>query len=273
MEKNFEKISSIEQKKRPEIYFSVSNLVRHCHVKKNDGTEEIFDVLVRGKDMNGKPKYQALGGGAKISKEVITKMKEKFREGIRFRGGEEADDIRFYLPIPEGTEIKSTDSAEKQKIAQQKYNTFVSGVLLGFTEYAVNTQKIDTDKKEAVSENFSYEADVSRELEEELKKIGVLTSGEDIQDIVANYTGTVSPMRWKETTSSRLEDAAGYERIFNLFDIKISEAIFNRMKNSENIKILSKEEIEAIKQAKTERKAAAELPDGSIVVENVFPNF
>ena len=261
-------IESIEAEKNPEIYFSVSNLIRGCVVEKDDGSMQRFDIAIRGRDLDGKPKYQAIGGGAKIPNEVIEQMKKEFGNRIRFRGGEEADDARFYISIPDNAQIKEGDSEEQQQATKESLNEFVHNVFDRFAEYAIKESNInDTDKS-----GFSYEVDADREVKEELVKSNIFDLGE-VENMKISYVGTVSPIQWEKTTSGRSDGAVGYYRLFNLFDINITGEEFEKMKKSDKIRILSEEDISAIKKATENGSAAAELSDGSVVVENIFPEF
>lgn len=275
MEKAPEIPPSIEEKKQPEVYFSVANLVRHLRVRKNDGTEDDYIVAVRGKDTkDGVKRYQALGGGAKISKEYISKMVRGFKGKIRFRGGEEADDARFYLPIPKDALLNPDDleeiSQEEQKRVQQNYNKWVSEVLENFTRYATSRDEDDVEISPGKDDvqGYSYEVDISREFMEDLNKADISVGREKI---VTHYKGTVSPIKWKEKSSERVENAVGYERIFNLFDIEIPEELFNKIKSSDKFKILSKEEIEVINKETERGESLVALPDGCYIAENIFP--
>lgn len=261
-------LESIETEKNPEIYFSVSNLIRGCVVEKEDGSTQRFDVAIRGKDLDGKLKYQAIGGGAKMPPEVIGQMKEEFGDRIRFRGGEEADDARFYISIPDSAQIAKSDSEEQQQTAKENLNEFTHNVFDRFAEYVQRGKDVDNTG----SDEFSYEVDADREVKEELLKAGVLNSGE-VENIKIDYTGTVSPIQWQKTTSGRSDGAVGYQRLFNLFDMNVTEEEFEKIKSSDKIRILSEEDKLAIKKATKEGTVAAELPDGSVVVENIFPEF
>lgn len=261
MEGGIEKERSIEKNKNPEVYFSVSNLVNCCRVQKEDGTEEVFNITIRGKDKDGRPKYQALGGGAKMPRKAVEKLEKEFGDAIRFRGGEEADDARFHLPLPEDTQVDSSDSLEQQQSAIHKRNEFVRGAFDRFSK----------------QDPALFEDSVQRELEDELTQAkdghDAVLSEDEAKTIISTYAGAVSPIQWAEKTSSRGSGMAEYFRIFHLFDIDVSEDVFEKMERSSAIRMLSEEDIEAIKKSTREGKSAAELSDGSVVVENVFPSF
>jgi|GEM_PF-1413593 len=261
-------LESVESERNPEVYFSVSNLIRGCVVKKEDGSTERFDLAIKGKDLNGKTKYQAIGGGAKMPLKIIEQMKKEFGDKIRFRGGEEADDARFYVSIPDNSKIADGDSEEQQRIARKNLNEFVHSIFDRFSEYVIEEKNVDVDDED----NFSYEVDADREMREELVKAGIFDPNE-VANIETSFVGTVSPIQWGKTTSGRSDGAVAYHRIFNLFDMYITEKEFKKIKESDKIRVFSEEDISNIKEATQKGLVTAELADGSVVVENIFPEF
>lgn len=240
-----------ESKEAPkrEVYFSVSNLVRKCRVVVPNGEEHAYDIAIRGKDTKeGTRKFQAIGGGAKLTDEAIAQLRAEYPE-IRFRDGEESDDARFYLPVPEAA---VGDSAEAHKAE----NTFVHSVLDRFSN----------------PDSPLFKSGMEAELTEELTKEGdtPILDPDDLKDITVSYEGTVSPKQWEKTTSGRAGNA-GYFRFFHLYDLIVPEAVFEKVRRSNQIRVFSPEDIAAMARATAEGKAAAELPDGSVAVENLFP--
>ena len=226
-----------------------------------DGSEDVFDIAIHGgMTKEGKKRYQAIGGGAKLSQEAIVQLREEF-PSIRFREGEESDDARFYLPLPDGATVEAMASEEQQAEANDIQNAFVHSVLDRFSE----------------QNPALFEASSEREFMEELteSKLGqapVLTE-DDVRAVQIKYEGVISPIQWGARTSARAGSAGGYYRLFHLFDIAVSEEIFAKMQASPLIKILSEEDKLAIRQSTESGEAAAQLADGSIVVENIFPAF
>lgn len=219
------------------VRVSVSNLVHKIRVRESG---ETYQIAMRNEKVwkeKGEGKYQALGGAAKMTKEgkaaLINQYGAEF--GLPGRPLEEADDARFMLSL-EG---------------QGKQN--VSDVLDAFS----------------VLDPSLFEDDVLRETHEDLVSTGVI-SEEEFSQIAARYEGAVSPLKWKEKTSER-ETGTPSERIFHLFELEVPEAIFQKMQESESLRVLSEEDIDAINVATKDGKAAARLPDGAIIVENIFP--
>lgn len=222
---------------REKVRVSVSNLVHRIRVRE---TGEAYQIAMRNEKVwreKGEGKYQALGGAVKVTEEgkasLIATHGAEF--GIAGRPVEEADDARFMLNVKERGEEN------------------VDAVMDAFS----------------VQDPTLFEDDVLRETHEDLVSAGILTE-EEFAQISARYEGAVSPLKWKDKTSER-ETGTPSERIFHLFELEVPEAVFQKMRESEVLRILSSEDIDAINAATQEGKAAARLPDGAVVVENIFP--
>lgn len=219
------------------VRVSVSNLVHRVRVRE---TGETYQIAMRNEKVwkeKGEGKYQALGGAAKMTEEGKEALMEEYGAefGLPGRPLEEADDARFMLTLKEQEENK------------------VSNVMDAFS----------------VQDPSLFEDNVLRETHEDLVSAGILTE-EEFSQVVARYEGAVSPLKWEEKTSER-ETGTPSERIFHLFELDVPEAVFQKMQESESLRILTKEDIDAINKATKDGKAAARLPDGSVIVENIFP--
>jgi hypothetical protein len=260
---HFEQHRNLESRERQKVeaYFSISNLVRRGRFVHPDGREETFDIaIMAGTTKEGKRRFQAVGGGAKLSETAVEELRTEY-PSIRFREGEEATDARFYIPIPHAAQVNPSSSEEEQAKETQALTTFVHEVMDRFVDpkAPVFTDTIEREILEELTETKEgYEP--------------VLTEAE-AQKIETSYVGATSPIQWSKTTSGRSGSAAVYHRIFHLYDITIPEDLFNKLKNSERIRILSPEDIAAIRSSTQKGNAAAELSDGSVVVENIFPDF
>jgi hypothetical protein len=222
---------------RERVRVSVSNLVHTVRVRE---TGETHQIAMRNEKVwkdKGERKYQALGGAVKMTEEgkaaLIATYGAEF--GIQGRPAEEADDARFMLDVTEQGE---------------------EGVTAVMDTFSAQNPAV-------------FEDDVLRETHEDLVSAGILTE-EEFSQITARYEGAVSPLKWKETTSER-ETGTPSERIFHLFELEVPAAVFQKMRESESLHILTKEDIDAIATATEEGKPAARLPDGGLIVENIFP--
>lgn len=242
-----ERFENRESLKR-EGYYSVSHLLHHVHVRFGDGHTETFQILA-GSHKDGATKWQAFGGGAKLTEKGIEHLRQKYGDSIRFRGGEESDDARFYLTMPT-TNVVATDGSitEEDEYSRKALEPFVSinGGLL--------------------------ESSIERELLHEFEEVA---PGLDFEPNKAHVThvGVVSPRKWNEQGSSRSDGAVRYDRIFHLFDITLDESQFEHLRNSPNVRILSVKDKRDIFNATQNDKVLANLRDGSIVAENIFPDF
>lgn len=237
-----------------EAYFSVSNLVRHCNVIHEDGRQETFDIaILGGKTKDGAPRFQAIGGGAKLSDAAIEQLKAEY-PNMRFRDGEEADDARFYIPVPDA----ASGSGEE---AINERDKFVHDVMDRF------------NSPEAPL--FKCSDEMSRELVEELTEVKdglpAPLSEEEAGEIKIEYTGAVSPIQWGTSASGRAGSSAYYYRTFHLYDITVSEKIFEKLRASDRMRVLSEEDVAALRASTQKGEAAAKLGDGSVLAENVFP--
>ncbi|PIR85298.1 hypothetical protein COU15_01405 [Candidatus Kaiserbacteria bacterium CG10_big_fil_rev_8_21_14_0_10_45_20] len=237
-----ESLTSSKEGRPREVYFSISNILNAVQVRMEDGSVVSHHIAIQHREHEGKPKFQALGGGAKLTPEAKAQLKDEF-EDIRFRSGEESTDARFYLPVPEG-------------LSKEEEAKWASGVMERFSQ----------------QDSAIFEDDILREVVHELTDESGILSPEDVTDIHGTHVSVVSPIQWDKQTSGRSAHADGYHRIFHLFNIEISEEVFNKLAESEKIKVLSDEEKKVIIKATEEGESVAELPDGSVVVENVLLN-
>ncbi|MEK7581922.1 MAG: hypothetical protein AAB488_01165 [Patescibacteria group bacterium] len=243
---------NLENKFPEKIRISVSNLLKALRVEE---TGEIYFIAMRGKPIKiegvEKPRYQALGGGAKVTREGREKIEKEFGAsfGISGRPSEENDDARFFVPLPEN--LRSND-----KESEAERNKFISEVLSEFSE----------GNKEL------FELDITRELKEDLVSSEVI-SEKDFDSISTNYTGTISPILWKEATSERMSSEIPSYRLFHLHDAVIPSRVFEKIRNSPEIRVLSKSDIDAVKLATQEGKPTAITDDGGVIVENIFPDY
>ena len=219
------------------VRVSVSNLVHKLRVRE---TGETYQIAMRNEKVwkeKGEGKYQALGGAAKMTEEGRAALIKEYGAefGLPGRPLEEADDARFMLNLKD-----------------QRENN-VSAVMDAFS----------------VQDPSLFEDDVLRETHEDLVSAGILTE-EEFSQIAARYEGAVSPLKWKDKTSER-ETGTPSERIFHLFELEVPEAVFQKMQESESLRILTKDDIAAIAMATKDGKAAARLPGGAVIVENIFP--
>lgn len=249
-----------EQPKIPEglyekVRVSVSNLVRECRVKE---TGETHFIAMQGKPLkkDGKeyPKFQAIGGGVKLTPEGKKQLMEKFNAqfGLQGRPAEENDDARFILDLPKEMQEFPEYTEEQKNEAAEKRNQYMEQVLSFFFE----------------KDNPLFEEDVMRET---LEDLGSVMSEEENNKISTKYESTVSPIQWKTKTSERETGIPSF-RLFRLFTLEVPQDIFDRMQKSDTIRILSKEDIKAIHEATEAGNPMAITPDGVAIVENIFPN-
>lgn len=200
-----------ERERRPEAYFSVPHLLQGVRVVHEDGTVTRHTIASRGKDLpDGRAKFQALGGGAKLTKDAILDLKSVFGDALRFRAGEESDDARFYIELPEDA---CGDVSESDSVAVQKYvDRFAQNILDKFTEF----------------DSTVIEDSITRELEHDLKEAVPDITDEELREVHSEHVGVVSPIRWQEVTSGRSSGVNNYYRIFHLFDITLPEAVFKK---------------------------------------------
>ncbi len=244
-----------------EAYFSVSNIVNKCYVLRADGKKEPFDIaILGGYTENGKSRFQAIGGGAKLSDSAIQQLRTEY-PSIRFRAGEESDDARFYIPIPERTVVDKTSSEESQANANRARAEFVHEVMDRFNDQNSSLFK------------GSVEKDLTEELLKEKEGFPSPLTEEEVQNISVHYKSSVSPVQWKTTTSGRAGSSAHYYRTFFLYDMTVPESLFEKLKTSGLIKILSKEDIKAVRVATESGESVAKLSDESVIVENIFPSY
>ncbi|MFH1129407.1 MAG: hypothetical protein V1686_01580 [Patescibacteria group bacterium] len=238
-----------------EIYVSVHNLVRECRIKE---TGETHFIAMRNKSLkkDGKeyPRFQALGGAVKVTPEGKEELIKEFNAqfGKQGRPAEENDDARFNLELPREMQEFSGDTEEQKKEAAEKRNQYMEKVLSFFFK----------------KENPLFEEDAMREVIGDLKSI---VSEEEKDKISTEYESTVSPIQWKVQTSERGKGMPT-ARLFRLFTLEVPQEIFDKMSKSETIRILSKEDIKAIHEATESGNPAAITPDGSAIVENIFPD-
>ena len=247
-------MEEIKQKENLELFpakirFSVINVLRTCHIKE---TGESFFIAILGKPIKidgiDRPRYQGLGGAAKISPELKIKLEKKYGASFNISGrpAEENDDARFIVDIPENLrELDDVSKAMRDGLISEIQSLF-------------NKENSE-----------SYELDITRELREDLVSSGLL-SEDDFTMIEENYSTTVSPIMWNKTTSERMSREVPSYRIFHLHDIILPESIFNKIKNNPKIRVLSKSDISSIKEATQNGNPAAEMEDGVVIVENVF---
>lgn len=225
-----------------EAYFSVSNLLHHCVVVDEDGHRKVYVLAMRGRDLNHQVRWQALGGGAKISVESVAYLKERFGKKIRFRGGEESNDARFYVSVDN----------------EQQAEVFAWELFAGFTSTA-----------HGESNRLDHECTIERELREELLEVGAPLGG-DVSGIKTSYTGTTSPIRWARVNSHRANNEGGYFRIFHLHDMEVAPEVFDKLRAGPNCRVLSQDDILQIYRATQKGSSVATLSDGSVIVENIF---
>lgn len=246
-----------ERVRRPEAYFSVSHLLNGVHVMHDDGTMTRHTIVSRGRDLpDGRAKFQALGGGAKLTERAISDLRARFGESLRFREGEESDDARFYVELPEGACVGADAPEEEHIAAQACTDAFTQTALAPFLEL----------------DPTLIEDSVQRELEHDLKEAVPDITEDELHGMHSEHVGVVSPIRWSETTSTRTGGANTYCRIFHLFDITIPESLFLKMKKTDGLRVLSAEDLAQIADATRDGNVTATLKDGSVVVENVFPD-
>lgn len=235
-----EHFESKERIRGPEGYFSVSHLVHRVHVRFEDGHVESHSIAVAGKVKDGKKKFQAFGGGAKLTEKGIGHLTDTFGEKVRFREGEESDDARFYVELPED---------------EDEYDMFARETLTPFVQI----------------EDGLIETSIEREFREEIVESAPTVAPLLPAQLESTYVGVVSPLDWSEPGSSRSDGAVLYRRVFHLFDITITPEQYAALSHSENVRILSASDIAAVTEAAAEGRALAETSDGAYIVENVFP--
>ncbi len=239
---------SLNKEQYPEkVRFSIINVVNEVIVA---GTGESFHIAHLGKPIviDGKEykRYQALGGAAKVTEEGRKHLERVYGAefGRKDRSAEEADDARFYVPLEEDLR-----ASEKER------NQFISSILEEFNN----------------KNDPFFELDISRELREDLVSEGVLTE-EEFKQILSKHKGAVSPILWKTKTSEREKAEIPSFRTFHLHDITVSQELFNKLKASKHLHILTEDDIEAIHRAATEGKPAGISGDKAFV-ENILPEF
>ncbi len=241
-------VESKEKQRSPEGYFSVSHLLHTIRVRSGEEVKSYY-VAVLGGTKNGKPKFQAFGGGAKLTEEGIEYLKNEYGDRIRFREGEESDDARFYLELPEALSVSDPDVGSAFK---NQTDAFMRTVLEPFLD----------------PKSGRIEETVERELKEEFSEV----LGEIDWDLDrVSYAGVVSPQQGSVTGSTRADGAIAYHRIFHLYDLELSEAQFAQLAASDKVRVLTDADIESVQDAARHGKTIAELPDGVLLAENVFP--
>lgn len=253
-----------KEPQRPEIYFSVSNLVHNCIVVHEDGTREVHAIASLGKvDKDGHKRFQAIGGGAKMTDEAIELLKQEYSD-IRFRSGEEHDDARFYIPLPKEIVAGLNGSEKEREEAKKASDDLGRDILARFVDLSGDAPLLKQN-------------DVKREVAEELsgENLGFppVLSKDEANDIALEYSSVASPIEWENATSGRSDGTAGYFRIFYLYDMVVSEPVFEKLKQSSLVRFISAEDKATIRKATEEGYPAAVLADGSTIVENVFPDF
>jgi hypothetical protein len=186
----------------------------------------------------GERKYQALGGAAKMTAAGKALIEREFGGafGASGRPAEEADDARFYVEAAPG-EIDSKVRPLIERFSNQDASFF--------------------------------ETDVLRETHEDLVSDGVLTE-EEFASVAAAYEGAVSPIPWETTTSERETQGTPSRRIFHLFELVMPEAVAEKLKRAESLRVLSPSDLEDIHEATSQGNPAARTKDGSVIVENIF---
>lgn len=231
------KIDSTER--GPEqIRISVANIIRRVRVKET-GATYYPAILNPSAFAKGERKYQALGGGVKMTKSGGESLKAI---GAEFgpQESEEHDDARFII------------SANK---FQEAFDTFA---------------KLQPD---------TFESDPIREIREELSQEklagmeSVLTKDE-VDEIEAEYVGAVCQLPNSSETSERV-GSIPTRRLFHLFEIVVPAVIFERMQQSEVLKLFSEEELKNIAtQHAQNRKTLWKMKDAqgtAIISDNIFP--
>jgi hypothetical protein len=225
----------------------VSHLLNKIWVDKADGSRVGYYVVVEGSKKDGKTKYQAIGGGAKLTEAGITFLKEKYGQAIRFREGEESDDARLYLKLPDHILVHSDTEESKREKAE-----FMQSVLEPFTN--TTSGYIDETIERELKEEFS---DALGPIDWDLSRV--------------THVGVVSPLQWEKPGSARSDGAVAYHRIFHMYDLILSEEQFAQLKASPKMRVLTEEDIHAVAEATQRGESMTVLSDGSLLAENVFP--
>ncbi len=251
----------LKKEKGPEAYFSIAHLVRKVIVTHSDGTSSEHFVAIKGKDWKdeeGKSHahFQALGGGAKFKSGVQDGFGKEFPD-VKFLEGEKSDDARFTMPIPVDCVIPPDASEEDKKIITARRNRFISDFTTQFVSLEGN--------------NPIIESSVARELREELRDATPLEE-EDLSTLRPQQDGIVSQVNWSGEPDRSKKPAGGF-RIFYLWNLKLTEAQFAKLRKSEKIKILTNQDSRDIQTATAEKKRVALLQDGSVIADNVFPGY
>ncbi len=229
------------------VRFAIINVVNQVIVAE---TGESFHIAHLGKPIviDGKEykRYQALGGGAKVTAEGREYLERVYKAefGRKDRSSEEADDARFYVPLKE--DFRTSGEARNQ---------FVASILEEFNK----------------KDDQFFELDIVRELHEDLVFEGILTEEEFVR-VATKYKGAVSPILWKTRTSEREKAEIPSFRTFHLHDITVPQELFNKLRASKYLHILTQDDVEAIHRAATEGKSAGISGDKAFV-ENILPEF
>ncbi len=242
-------LSQPEELPSAEVYVSIANLVRKFIVVGEAGVATEHYVAIRGKDLEGKPRYQALGGGAKLTATAKTELENSFGANIRFRDGEEADDARFYITTPLAR--PATGAISPADLPES-----VLAVTEAFSALDVRV----------------IEDSVDRELKEEISELDLGLSGDELEQMQAHYETSVCPPETRVSNSGRSKGADLNFRVFHLFDVTVPQAVFEKLCLSDRFRVLSKTDMEAFRQATESRETKAVAQDDVYLVENLFPD-
>ncbi|MCU0678316.1 MAG: hypothetical protein MUF19_01865 [Candidatus Pacebacteria bacterium] len=240
--------NNIEKLPTAEVYVSIANLVRKFVVLHDDGSQTEYYIAIRGKDLDGKQRFQALGGGAKLTNLAKEAFESDFGDSITFRSGEEASDARFYITTPLVTIPNSPMSPR---------------------DLPENVLAI-TDRFSRLDETI-IETDVIRELEEELTKLDPSLTSVELSTLETRYKTSVCPVAISGSNTGKAQGADMSFRVFHLFDVVLPEAVFNKLRQSDMLRLLSVDDMIALRKAAESKQSKAETVDGAYLVENLFP--
>jgi hypothetical protein len=183
--------SKLEVAPSPEVYFSFANIVRYVTCG-----DQTYVVGIRNKS----GRYQALGGAAKVLEggdAVINRMLEANAADARKMDGEKADDVRLNVNLD-----KNTGASIDARIAN------IAEAFSNFTGQFI-------------------EPDITRELQEELEKKGVLTK-QQCKGLNPGYVTTLS--QWlPPSASGEAKDSKRKIRIFRQFDVKVNDELLQAL--------------------------------------------
>lgn len=220
------------------IRISVANIIRRVRVKET-GATYYPAILNPGAFAKGERKYQALGGGVKMTPLGTDNLKSM---GAEFgpKESEEHDDARFVI------------SADK---FQEAFDAFA---------------KLSPD---------SFESDPIREIREELSQeklsgTGSILTEDETKEIEAEYMGAVCQLPNLPETSERTA-AVPSRRLFHLFEIVVPKRIFEKMQKSTAMKLFSEKELKDIAENHAqEGKQLWKMEDAqgvATIADNIFP--